>query len=839
MLIALGLATGTILAFGLVEQEKTPPVDRVETDLPPPKSGSHRFVENLGQWPSDTRFVGTFPGLVVRAEVGGVSWQVFEASDPSRGVLVRVRFAAAFDHVEPEGSEPLEGRYNYFLGNDPSGWHSGARAFGSIRYAGLWEGVDLVLHIVEGRLKYDLEVAPGAELEQVVLECEGIRGLAMEPDGALMLEAGPKWIRQPPPVSWQELPTGERRAVACAYVPMGTRAFGFDCPDRDPGLPLVVDPELVWSTYLGGSDIDWATAVALAEDGDAIVTGLARSLDFPTSPGAYQASGGNDRADVFVTRLRARDGAVVYSSLIGGTKDDRGYAIATVSSEGVLVAGDTLSTDFPTTRGAFDRVKHAINDSVFVLRLSPDGGDLIYSTFLEGDDIGGSAQANAVALTDSGAGIIVGTAHSADFPTTPGSYDPTFNGPGKDVFVTRFAPDGGSLEWSTFIGGLYFDRGLALEMDAQETLTLAGYSNSFDFPATIGAYSNTKSGGEDAFVARLSAQGDDLIWATFLGGSFDDRGISLGLAPRGGVIVCGQTNSFDFPATPGAFQENYTPGSIGAWRDGFVARLDPNGSSLIYSTFVGGQGDEALFGVDVDASGLATVTGFMGTNSGLPMTPGAFSTNPPTQSQEILLARFDPQGQRFLYATFLGSLSRDAGLDVKMTESGRVTVSGESYGFGYPTTPGVPGPVPNGGQTDGVVTTMDLLLAGVTEYGGSAPACMGLLRMGVTEMPAAGASGFSVYCSGAPPLAAGIVVVGQPNPQRTSVFGASLLIRPARPWTSIPVLSGVDGYVETPLSLRTAIAGAQFACQYLFQNTAACGGTGSWSSSNALTITVQ
>jgi hypothetical protein len=122
VLITLGLATGTILAFGLVEPEETPPADRVETHLPHPKSGSHRFVENLGQWPSDTRFVGTFPGLVVRAEVGGISWQVFEASDPSRGVLVRVRFAAAFDHVEPEGCEPLEGRYNFFLGNDPSGW---------------------------------------------------------------------------------------------------------------------------------------------------------------------------------------------------------------------------------------------------------------------------------------------------------------------------------------------------------------------------------------------------------------------------------------------------------------------------------------------------------------------------------------------------------------------------------------------------------------------------------------------------------------------------------------------------------------------------------------------
>ncbi|MGH7372567.1 MAG: hypothetical protein ACREJK_12090, partial [Candidatus Methylomirabilales bacterium] len=316
------------------------------------------------------------------------------------------------------------------------------------------------------------------------------------------------------------------------------------------------------------------------------------------------------------------------------------------------VVGWTASQDFPTTPGAFQTAKGATSFTGFVFRLSTLGEDLEYSTFLEG--MLGS-KALTVAVAASGAAIVGGETSSADFPTTPGAFDTTIGGLGKDGFLTRLDPSGSFLEWSTFLGGFGPDELYALAIDGQENITATGLAGSADFPTTPGAFKTGIPYGGDAFVARMDSSGSSLLWSTFLGGDQEDRGFALGLAPDGGVVIGGDTRSFDFPTTPGAFQPTHAPGPVNPW-DTFVTRMDPTGSRLIYSTFLGGDAGDFLGDLVVDASGMVTAIG-SADSADFPFTTGAFVSNP----FGIFVSRLDPIGSRLFYSGIVGGSQKDTG----------------------------------------------------------------------------------------------------------------------------------------------------------------------------------
>ena len=339
------------------------------------------------------------------------------------------------------------------------------------------------------------------------------------------------------------------------------------------------------------------------------MTGSASSLNFPTTAGAFDTTH-NGSGDVVVTKLNAAGSALDYSTYIGGTASDSGLAIAIDGTGRAYVTGSTGSTDFPTTPGAYDTSYNAAAGAAnaFVTKLSPDGSALDYSTYLGGFNTSGFFDlGSGIAVDGTGAAYVTGDADSTNFPTTPGAFDTTQNG-SVDAFVTKLNPAGSALDYSTFIGGTSFDSSTALAVDGSGNAYIAGYGTSADYPTTAGAFDTSYNSGWDAFVTKLNASGTSLSYSTYLGGATYDEARGITVDGADGAYVTGHTFSSGYPTTPGAFDTSYD-NSVGG-SDAFVTKLNASGGGLSYSTFLGGSGDDLGEGIAVDGSGRAYVTGY-------------------------------------------------------------------------------------------------------------------------------------------------------------------------------------------------------------------------------------
>ncbi len=811
---------------------------------------SASFVENRGQWSTSASFVGRWGRTVARAERGAIALQLLDARDPRRGVLVRLAFEGARRGAEPEGEQPLPGVFNYLLGKDPAKWRTDVPRFGSVLYRGLYDGVDLRVRHERGHLKYDLLVDPGARLEDIVIRCEGADGIYVDTDGALVIETEMGAVRQPVPETWETGPTGERHPVTCSYELRGAGAFGFAAPTRSMALPLVVDPGLVWASYVGASLNDRAKDVALGPKGEVTVIGTTNSITFPSTPGAFSPTHSGSGppffpSDAFVTQLEPDGDRLVFSTFLGGASSDRPKAVHVASDGAITVAGDTGSADFPTTPGAFDTTP-TLTGKMFITRLDATGSALLFSTFLGGGD-GKAEGLTAMHVDDAGFVTVTGQTASPSFPTTAGSFKPWFPGfPDNDAFVTRLRPDGSALVYSTLLGGGGTDFGLALDVEPSGAATVAGRSISSDFPVTPGAFDSVPiPSGISNFVTRLNPSGSGLIFSTFFGG--DGSGgseviIDLRVDSQGATTVAGYTGSLAFPVTPGAYD------TVGAGStDGFVSRLDPTGSTLLFSTLLGVGGSDYLRALHVDSAGVSTVFGAT-TSAAFPTTPGAYQTTKAGPiggpGTDCFVSRLSADGSTLLYSTFLGGSDDDAddvqagerlGLAVGPFGDAYVAASTESTDF--PTTPGA-WQEADSPFHDGFVACLDMLPAGVAKYGTSTPACAGPIAIGVTKMPRAGEPSFGLTSTNGPVSAPGILLVGVgQDAAGTDVLGASVHLTPAAPFAAYVASSNTVGHATSTHAIPLGAAGAQVFAQFLWLDPSGCGPL--LSASNALAVTVQ
>jgi hypothetical protein len=801
------------------------------------------WIENRGQWPSQTRFVSDQPGARIRAECNGIACQLPSPHGSRQGVLVRLSFVESSPDVEVTGSERVPGSFNYFFGNDPRAWHTDVPAFAAIRYHNLYPGIDMLLGSSSAGLKYDLIIAPRTDPARVRIRVEGATEVRALENDTLAITTAVGEILHTGESCYEIGDDGAPTSIRCGWKITGDATFTLEAPGHDLSRALVIDPGLLWSTYLGGSGDDSPAWIAVDNAGDVVVTGItAYGSGFPQTPGTYQAPSGSD---LFATKFRGTDGSLIYSSTFGGaTGSEQPRAVAVDSIGQATVVGFTEATNFPVTPGAFQTMKHSPTNehSGFVLRLSDLGNSLLFSTYIEGPQTGGDVY--VVGIDSAGRAVIGGTALGQDFPTTPGAFQTQHHGMPDygDGFVARLSLDGTALEWSTFLGGSDPEGVTALVVDDQNSVVAAGPTSSFDFPVTHGAFQTTKNpimGTTSMFVSKLSSQGDSLAWSTYVGGATFpeyDYVQGIGLDCLGRVTVSGTTTCHTWPVTPGAFQTQFPPGSGGQTGSGFVTRLQANGQGLVASTFLtepqngGGAGNCA-----VDPSGVVTVAA--GGQSGFPMTPGAYDTHP-FSGGNFGIVRVGPQLDRLFYSTALGGPNAEVGEHIAASSIGRVSVTGYCYApGGYPTTPNALQPNFMGGQTDAVVTTLDLLLQGLAQSGTSIPACHGPLVLNATKMPSSGAADFSVYCSAGPPNAQGVLWVGSRGAllQRVGGTGSSL----HDVYYAIAVNSDSSGYTETTLPIPANSTGLTFSCQYVFQNTPTCHGAGPFSSSNVLRVTVQ
>jgi len=629
--------------------------------------------------------------------------------------VVRMAFVGASPQPRIAGQKELAGKVNYFLGNDPAKWRTNVPIYAAVRYEGLYPGIDLVYYGNNRQLEYDLVVAPGADPSQIALTFEGADRLEIDANGDLVLHTAVGTIHQRRPIVYQQT-NGIRSEVAGAYVLRGGNDIGFQVAAFDGSRPLIIDPVLAYSTLLGGSGWDAGYDIVVDAGGNAYVTGFAGSTDFPTTPGAFQtALLSGPYYSAFVTKLNPTGSGLVYSTYLGGSGGEAGHAIAVDAAGHAYVTGATGSPDFPTTLGAFQTVfssGHYYN--AFVTKLNPNGSGLIYSTYLggSGDDAGFRITVDAA-----GNAYVTGTSGSTDFPTTLGAFQ-TAHSPFNprceqlsicfDAFVTKLNPIGSALVYSTYLGGSELEMGNAIAVDAAGSAYVTGYTYSMDFPTTPGAFHPTPGVVADAFVTKLNLDGSGLAYSTYLGGSGGDAGYAIAVDAGGNAYVTGSTGSVNFPTTPGAFQPVHGSYYWFLWltlhpdpnlcpnpntclpADAFITKLNPAGSALVYSTYLGGKDSDGGSSIAIDAEGNVHVTG--GTASlNFPTTVDAFQHMLPGCCGSAFVAKINPSYPGvlgLLYSTYLGGTYSDSSSGIAVDMGGNAYVVGTTSSSDFPTTPG-------------------------------------------------------------------------------------------------------------------------------------------------------
>jgi hypothetical protein len=676
------------------------------------------FEANRGQAAGRADFIARNSAYSVRLAADEVALVLRDASAPTgaraRAAALKIRLLGASRGARASGLEELEGRSNYLFGGDPSRWRRDVPNYAKVRYEGVYPGVDVVYYGTLRQLEYDFNVAPGADAGRIRLRVEGAGRLRVDADGDLVLPTAAGEVRQRAPRAYQEV-GGGRRVVACRYALRGGSRVGFELGEYDRERPLVIDPVVSYSTYLGGDNYDHGTAIAVDAYGAAYVTGFATSFNFPVTPGALQQSHAGPRSfhpvhDAFVAKLNPAGTAFVYSTYLGGDGNDVGSGIAVDGAGQAYVAGATTSTNFPTTPGAY-RAASAGGQDVFVSKLDAAGSALLYSTYL-----GGADDEFEPRLALAGGDVYVaGPTQSADFPVTPGAFQTqpralAWNS--ADVFVTKLsATPGAGLAFSTFIGGGGDDRvgGLAVAPGPGGSVYVAGRTRSPDFPVTPGAHQPWLGGDGstyDAFVARLDAAGSALVYSTYFGGWRDEGGAAVAVDAGGAAYFAGSTSSEFFPISEDAFQKTYAGGPAGGDNtDAFVAKLGPEGG-LVYSTYYGGHGGDNAHAVAVDAQGSVYVAG--DTNSAdLPVTPGGFQSQLGGGLTDGFLFKLDPAGSSLDYGTYLGGDYWEQAVGVAVDAQGSVYLTGNTYSQNFVTTTGAPR-TQFGGGADVFVTKVAL-----------------------------------------------------------------------------------------------------------------------------------
>ncbi len=639
------------------------------------------FEPNHGQADRRVRFVSRGRGYALFLASNQVALSL-PSGHGKPAHLVRMKLIGADPAVQVEGLNSLPGSSNYFLGNDPRKWRTRIPHYARVRYRNVYPGIHLTFYGNQRRLEYDFVVSPGCDPSMIRLGFSGFDGLRIDKAGDVVLRTVSGEIRQQRPTVYQEI-DGVKKQIEGRYVLRGKEQVGFQVAEYEASLPLVIDPVLSYSTYLGGSGEEgFDSRIAVDSAGNAYVVGTTDSSAFPTTPGASQGSPGG--RDVFVAKINSAGTALLYSTVLGGSYNDSGFDIAIDSAGNAYVTGNTSSSNFPTTAGAF---RTASTGGAFVAKLNAAGAALVYSTYL--DSVG--AEAYGVAADPAGNAYITGTTFSTEFPTTPGTFQPTKR-PANDVFITKLNPAGNALVYSTFLGGSANEEASSIAIDGSGNAYVAGGSESVDFPTTPGAFQRTKAADEsrDAFVAKLNSEGSALVYSTYLGGNGGEGAIDIAIDGAGSAYVTGLTFSIDFPTTPGAFQRALAGNS-----DGFAAKLNAQGSVLVYSTLLGGVNNDAGLSIAVDSTGNVYLTGASSAN--FPVTADAFQGTLRGVT-DAFVAKLN-LGGALVYSSFLGGDDNDSGTGIAVDPAGSAYIVGVTGSGNFPTTPGVRQTFPAGGRS--------------------------------------------------------------------------------------------------------------------------------------------
>lgn len=550
------------------------------------------FEQNQGQTNSDVDYFARGRSYAMFLTRGGATMTLTKpGSDRSDVLRMNLAGANAVSVVTPESQLP--GKVNYLTG-DSSQWKTGIAQFARVRYQGVYPGVDLVYYGSQGQLEYDFVVQPGASADRVAFQMEGTTGIRVAADGELRLQLANGEVRWKRPEAYQVI-NGRRRAVAAEYAVVGN-AVAFRLGEYDHSHPLVIDPMLVFGTYLGGADTSMGDAIAVDSAHNVYIAGVANSSQYPVTENAYdKVHKGNQ--DAFLTKLSADGKSLIYSTYLGGSDNDSANTLAVDSAGEVYVGGGTLSSDFPVTSGAY-HLNGGVNGTGFITKLNSTGSGLIYSAEI------GAATVRSIAIDSQGNAYVTGGVFGT-FHTTAGAYKtqitntncPNVSG---ESYVFKMNPSGSAPVYSTYISDCEQAYGIAL-LNGNAYIT--GQTDHFH-PVTTGAFQPNFGGYIDAFITELNTAGSALVYSTYMGGSLGDYGNGIVVDASGNATIAGYTGSSNYPVA-NAFQSKPPNTNTSAT----VTKINATGTALVYSTYLGGSNDDFANGIAQDSSGNVYVTG--------------------------------------------------------------------------------------------------------------------------------------------------------------------------------------------------------------------------------------
>jgi hypothetical protein len=679
-----------------------------------------RFEPNQGQSSSDAKFLAQGRGFSALFKETEASF-LFGGHTAMSGLL-RMTLLNASRNAAITGEKRLPGTVSYFTGKDREKWHTGLPTFECLRYTGIYPGTDLIYYGNQGNLEFDFQLSPGAAPSQIQMRFEGAQNLRIDGKGDLIVTANDGHISFQKPVIYQPAEGGRKDLVAGNFEILKNNTVSFAIAKYDRVRPLIIDPILNYSTYIGKSAN--ATSIAVGQNGEAYIAGWTAS-GFPTTSGSYQSGSVQCSASnycPFVAKFNSSGTALLYSVILPGSGIYYTSRIAVDANGDAFVVGSTGSPDFPITAGALQTTfpimsgtrpanDYAPQTAGFVTELNSTGTALIYSTYLGGST---STWINSVAIDASGNAYLTGSTLDKDFPTTPGAYRTTKTGTkNESAFIAKLNPTGTALVYSTYLGGSGWNAGSTISVDSAGEAYVGGGTASDDFPVTPGAIQGAREARNQqaGFVTKLNSSGSALVYSTFLGGKASDDLTSIAVDSNGNAYVTGSTNSPDFPTTTGAFQSSIGMTSFDYPQgNAFVSELNSTGTALLYSTFLGGgislgpladEGDYAN-GIVVDGQGVVYLTGTSCT-AGFPVTSGAFE--PKNLDGEYsyqctaFLTKMNPEPNTpLLYSTFVGGTGNgdagdyytgEAANSLALDSSGNVYLAGYTYSVDFPTTAGV------------------------------------------------------------------------------------------------------------------------------------------------------
>ena len=662
---------------------------------------------------------------------------------------VRMQFVGANGRAQISGAEELTGKINYLVGNNPARWQTRVGTFAQVRIGEIYPGVNLTYYGNQQQLEYDFTVAPAADPNVITIRFDGADKISINPAGEMVLHLGDSEIRQPKPVIYQTA-NGARREVSGGYAVLDANTVGFAIGDYDRSLPLVIDPILSYSTYFGGSANDIAWKVAVDTNGFVYVAGQTLSTKLASSGAFQpNYAGGTWTGDAFVAKFTNDFSSLVYCTYLGGSQDDFAYGLAVDNAGDVFLAGSTDSPDFPTTKALYPKILgHSYssaqkgtfyNANAFVAEIDPTGSHLIYSTYLGGSGnipLGTGDTGTGIAVDSAGNAYVTGFTSSTNFPTTNSlnirliytnyvsdkifstgtNYSFDHLSGSYDAFLAKIGPGGTNLLYSTYFGGVNYavtnintDFGVVMAtgvaVDPAGNAYITGFTDGgwLDFytttnaaqrfwglPGNSGGFTNVAPG-NNAFVAKFAPSGTNLIYSTLLGGTNNDQAFGVAADAAGNAYVTGGVTSPNFPNTAtnvsGLFNKltNNLSRTLHT-TNVFLAKLNPNGTNLIYSAVFGGFARDTGYGVALDPAGNAFVVGATASTKfpTLNATNHFAMTN--SGGNDVFVTAFSADGSSLIYSVYLGGAKNDFGYGIAVDAHGSAYVVGQTLSSNFPET---------------------------------------------------------------------------------------------------------------------------------------------------------